>query len=1286
MDNIKIREKGSYADYFPETVHKDVIYFSEDTRQILLNGEDYGGKPVIQLDFVNENNKNPFFSDLIDKYLENPDDVDLEVLNNKYIFIDSRTLIQFRLEEFSTSETNNITLIAQSIHWKVEDKIPACGTFRYIRSDQEDQIVITYDKYLDKTSNITEQERRDSIRRVGTLSDYQSLSSSEKDNLIYFATDTGEILVNDQSYTSGYILEGDLGDFSTSLAPRPNMSYQNCSLNVESVQKAINLSKAGHPVFCELYYYKGATGSSMGVACGHTAFPPNRLEKITFAVYNVELSGNLLITFKIENDKVKYKTQYIEDLISSDKILNISKDHNGTSVSLNINSKDIQSDSDQHAISLVKENNKLDVKYSVDRPDLSTYDKLDQLVNSLKLVEANTIYEITRLLKAKIDGNEQAFKSFLEDTDASNTAINKWKEIEQFLTEITDTDTLTGLLQQLESKWSTEINAIKSTSLSHIRDNQPVTTTTDKVSINYECYSGEMYKSGQGTEHSLDIPTATTTSAGVMSAADKTTLNQLKNVNHIPAGGNAHQVLAYDANGRAKWGSFLPNTNYSQQKIDGNNMINITPHTSFGTRIGYKTDNNGYKTLLLIAEVPGNAEHNTIGFNGTIYWDRDGGLGSNNKKIDVVAESQYIGLNTLKLNSSQENLILPCVVAYNNKTYIALVLSSSDSDFVMHGWFRRCLDKFIQLNSSSYNETYPPIDGVEYLAYTVGGGYDYTATNSTKLGGKLASEYLLKSDAAYINLVAYGVQWDMNVADPHLTRIGNMTLHKTLPIQSQLKGCIAQGDRIMYWLDENDWRKIKGSSFDIEGQTIERPGLSIQNRLFFRTGENFQKEHEDDWYLERNIALRHKVNQQNHDFFSKIVKVWEENGRILFELDFTIDDNLTEPGETTYACIGSRLDGYDGTVRVYCPKFYIKSEVDGQICKVWISQFEIDNTWTCQPEILVDAYRSTVLNTVPEGMGYLSTLPVNSAISVVNTAPYCRGGGNSVTYDQYLETDPCRTGLGKPRTIGLNRATMRQYARKAGSYLMSYDQYKNIMYWLYVVEYANFNSQEAFNAELTAEGYHQGGMGPGVTTIADANWNYYNGYTPLTPCGYLNEIGNKSGTKAMTLVTPTTSGGEPTQSYTFQVPRWRGFDNPFGDIWTSLDGIIIDADADKHENNMNHVYTCKDPDKFGETLTEDWEKVGEEIHTDGYIKLFDLGDAAHTIPSAVGGGTTTYKCDYHFAGAKNNTLRALLVGGGATNGARAGLGGFNSGNGVSGSWDNVGFRSVSRFMSFSSQE
>jgi hypothetical protein len=179
-----------------------------------------------------------------------------------------------------------------------------------------------------------------------------------------------------------------------------------------------------------------------------------------------------------------------------------------------------------------------------------------------------------------------------------------------------------------------------------------------------------------------------------------------------------------------------------------------------------------------------------------------------------------------------------------------------------------------------------------------------------------------------------------------------------------------------------------------------------------------------------------------------------------------------------------------------------------------LSTVKIDDTYTYQPEILVDAYRSTVLNAVPENMGYLSTLTVNSAISVVNTNAYCRGGGNRSESDQYLATDPFRTDLGKPRT-NISRATMRTYSRNANSQMLSYDQYKNIFYWLYVVEYANFNSQEAYNATLTDEGYHQGGMGASITTMD--KWNEYNGYYPLTPCGYGNTLGNGTGLVSLTI-------------------------------------------------------------------------------------------------------------------------------------------------------------------------
>lgn len=531
-----------------------------------------------------------------------------------------------------------------------------------------------------------------------------------------------------------------------------------------------------------------------------------------------------------------------------------------------------------------------------------------------------------------------------------------------------------------------------------------------------------------------------------------------------------------------------------------------------------------------------------------------------------------------------------------------------------------------------------------------------------KANGEAKWEDLTNMFTGLEEVLAYGVQFDTTIADPHLTRIGNMSLHKSLPIQSQLKGCIAQADKVIYWLNESDWRFRK----EAVTQSVE---LTVADDTYTIVADVFSTlQYDKQWVKVDGVACQ----ISSIDTSTKTATLLTNEDLKALSLEST----------TKSIELGAVLNGYDGTVRVYCPAFYIKSVVNDNIVKVWLSTVKIDNTYTYQPEILVDAYRSTVLNTVPENMGYLSTLAVNSAISVVNTNTYCRGGGNKSANDQYLATDPFRTDLGKPRT-GISRATMRTYSRYANSQMMSYDQYNNIFYWLYVVEYANFNSQEAYNATLTGDGYHQGGMGASITTMR--NWNEYNGTYPLTPCGYGNTLGNGTGLVPLT-IPEFTYGSDNTvrAAQTMQMARWRGFDNPFGDTWTNLDGIIIDADVDNHPNNMNYVYTCQDASKYADTLNDSYVKVGEEIHQDGYTKSFDLGDAAHIIPHVMGGNTTQYICDYHYTGNKNNTLRTLLVGGNAGDGSAAGLGSFHSAVGVSGTGVNIGFRSVSGFMSFSS--
>lgn len=547
------------------------------------------------------------------------------------------------------------------------------------------------------------------------------------------------------------------------------------------------------------------------------------------------------------------------------------------------------------------------------------------------------------------------------------------------------------------------------------------------------------------------------------------------------------------------------------------------------------------------------------------------------------------------------------------------------------------------------------------------------------------------------DIYSYGVEWDSTVADPTLTRIGNPLLHKSLPVQSQYRGCVANGATVNYYLNPNDWsQKANGTP--------------------------------------------------------------------------------------------SVLDGTDGTVRVHIPRFYGKSSTEGTKRWVRISTIKMDDTWIEIPEMLVDAYRSTVNQTG------------NKAVSVVNTTAQFRGGSNRTANDTYLDTDAFRSDLGKPRT-SITRANMRTYATNAGSEILCYEYYKWVFYWAWVIEYATFNSQATYNANLTSEGYHQGGLGDGITTMA--NWGEYNNYCPLTPCGYGNSIGNFTDIKDLVIpefthskssirfdswnnnaTVCTSSNGSDnskvitevkvTDNYAFyhnpdnvwgtttyhisgltegqkvifkeqqsgnsytdavivkevtqdgevvinwgeynkngkkyvgfssvqvgcnikiynsnintttvtrpiqtlKMPRWRGFDNPFGDIWTNLDGIILERTA---ANQPSSVYTTTDPTAFGDdnTAKDKMTIAGVEIASDGWIKDFDLRETGEIIPSVVGGGSTTYMCDYHYCNAPTTVLRTLLVGGRASAGGTAGLGCFHSSSGVGSAGADVGFRTLNKVV------
>ena len=58
----------------------------------------------------------------------------------------------------------------------------------------------------------------------------------------------------------------------------------------------------------------------------------------------------------------------------------------------------------------------------------------------------------------------------------------------------------------------------------------------------------------------------------------------------------------------------------------------------------------------------------------------------------------------------------------------------------------------------------------------------------------------------------YGIEFDEAGSDPVKTRIGNLDMHKMLPIQSKMRRCLLKDDgTVNYYLDDRDSTKRAGS-------------------------------------------------------------------------------------------------------------------------------------------------------------------------------------------------------------------------------------------------------------------------------------------------------------------------------------------------------------------------------------------------------------------------------------------------------------------------------------------
>lgn len=388
------------------------------------------------------------------------------------------------------------------------------------------------------------------------------------------------------------------------------------------------------------------------------------------------------------------------------------------------------------------------------------------------------------------------------------------------------------------------------------------------------------------------------------------------------------------------------------------------------------------------------------------------------------------------------------------------------------------------------------------------------------------------------NELWYGVKFDLaNSSSPDGVRTGNMEMHKTLPIQSKMRGCtINNVDNVKKYLKADDWTKWE------DGTVIAQDSSQISPEMMVEIPEHYR-------------------------------------------LLVATPDNTVEVRMSEY-----NLPGYTKVEKKY-----------------------------------IGAYEGMTSETLP------------NLLRSINNTKYKPKVSTTRNQFQVFARENSRTNNWNIYTYGAHRD----------------------LTWLFVVEYATLNSQKAFNANLTAEGYHQGGLGEGVTTgsvkINGADtWSF-------VPCGTTNSLGNGTGIIEYTH-TNTNAEGASTGTKVVNVPRYRGIENPFGHVWKNVIDVVV-AGTD------NSVYICKDYTKFGtfeggtNPTAEQLIAAGYELQdfkestiTGQYVKKLVNNNQADLFPTVVGNGAsaTTYYCDYHWTSA-TATPRTLLIGGHSGTGSHAGL-------------------------------
>lgn len=350
--------------------------------------------------------------------------------------------------------------------------------------------------------------------------------------------------------------------------------------------------------------------------------------------------------------------------------------------------------------------------------------------------------------------------------------------------------------------------------------------------------------------------------------------------------------------------------------------------------------------------------------------------------------------------------------------------------------------------------------------------------------------------------------------------------------------------------------------------------------------------------------------------------VLRDNGEVAYYLD--ANDSTKKEGGTP-----AKLDGTDGQVMVEVPAFYVKFEADGNKRRCLMSMHAIPG-FTKWEKLYISAYEATVQRST------------SKLSSVINATPDYRGGDNNASKDGKFNSL-----LGRP-VSSLTIEEARAFAKNRGASnwsIYTYQAHKEL-FWLYAVEYANFNVQEGFTANLDESGCRQGGLGAGLTNV---EFLFAFGFLPVAICGVTNAIGNASGVVSYRV--RASDSGDALNRY-YYAPSYRGIEHPFGHVSKALDGakciVKVNGDCD--------FYVSENRSSWSDTGVVGYERRGTLPAAGGYIKELLLGIHGDIAPALIGGGSSVYFCDNFSRANKGNSATECIIFVGGNSSAKEGGG------------------------------